>query len=397
MARMSVVTLTHTIGGLVQGIDLAQPPGDEQIAAIRAAILRHKVIFFEDQHITATQQRDFAARFGALHTHPLYPGVSEAPELFILDNHAGNPTDNDAWHTDVTFIETPPLGAVLYAKLLPEDGGDTLWSNMQAAYEGLSRPMQNFLCGLDAVHDFARGFPAKRGVAQAAGEQKYAKALDDHPPVIHPVVRTHPETGADGLFVNYGFTARIKGLKRAESEALLTMLFQHIQKPEYQVRWRWKPNSVAFWDNRITQHYAVNDYLPHRRVMHRATILGDRPFSPLAHAAARQASSGIVGSKFCTANFFFLFVADIAPPFTEAGKNPANRAPKPRRVRASCIPSQLWGFGRNGVSTDSVQGEKRFFFVKSAAGRAGNFRQATPRPGASCRPERRRSAGRAAR
>jgi taurine dioxygenase len=278
MPRITVSTLTPTIGAVVGGVDLSKRLDDEQIADIRAALLKHKVIFFEDQHITPVQQRDFAARFGQLHTHPLYPGVSDAPEMFILDNHANNPTDNDAWHTDVTFIETPPLGAILYAKLLPEEGGDTCWANMQAAYEGLSKPLQRFLAELDAVHDFNRGFPQTGQVARQAGQDKAAKALEEHPPVIHPVVRTHPETGVDGLFVNYGFTDRIKGLRRNESDALLNMLFVHVQKPEFQVRWRWKTNAIAFWDNRITQHYAVNDYLPHRRVMHRATILGDRPF-----------------------------------------------------------------------------------------------------------------------
>ncbi|HTQ14874.1 MAG TPA: taurine dioxygenase [Rhizomicrobium sp.] len=270
--------LTPTIGAVIGDIDLAKRPSDEAIAGIRAALLKHKVIFFEDQHLTPAQHRDLAARFGDLHTHPLYPGVPEAPELFILDNHAGNPTDNDAWHTDVTFIETPPLGALLYARLLPENGGDTIWADMQAAYEALSRPMREFLAGLDAVHDFARGFPARLTVAKAAGEDRYARAVEEHPPVVHPVIRTHPETGADSLFVNYGFTARIKGLRRNESDALLAMLFDHVKKPEFHVRWRWKPNALAFWDNRITQHYAVNDYLPARRVMHRATVLGDRPF-----------------------------------------------------------------------------------------------------------------------
>jgi taurine dioxygenase len=279
MPKIITRTLTPTIGAVVKGLDLSQPLAEEQIAEVRAALLKHKVIFFEDQHITPVQHRDFAARFGELHTHPLYPGVPEAPEMFILDNHASNPTDNDAWHTDVTFIQTPPLGAILYAKLLPPEGGDTCWANMQAAYEGLSKPLQRFLSELDAVHDFARGFPARGTVAKEAGADKHAKALEEHPPVIHPVVRTHPETGADGLFVNYGFTDRIKGLRREESTALLQMLFVHIQKPEYQVRWKWQPNSIAFWDNRITQHYAVNDYLPHRRIMNRATILGDRPFN----------------------------------------------------------------------------------------------------------------------
>jgi taurine dioxygenase len=278
MGKIRTQTLTPTIGAVIDGVDLSKTLDDEIIAGIRAALLAHRVIFFVDQHITPAQHRDFAARFGALHTHPLYPGVAEAPELFVLDNHAGNPTDNDAWHTDVTFIETPPLGAILYAKQLPADGGDTLWSNMRAAYEALSPSFRDFLSQLDAVHDFARGFPARRTVAQAAGEDKYARAVEEHPPVVHPVIRTHPETGEDSLFVNYGFTERIKGLRRSESDAILAMLFAHIQKPEFQVRWRWKENAIAFWDNRITQHYAVNDYLPNRRVMHRATILGDRPF-----------------------------------------------------------------------------------------------------------------------
>jgi taurine dioxygenase len=278
MPKIAVTTLTPTIGAVIHGIDLANHLDDGDIAVIRAALLRHKVIFFEDQQITPVQHRDFAARFGSLHTHPLYPGVPEAPEMFVLDNHAGNPTDNDAWHTDVTFIETPPLGAVLHARLLPEEGGDTCWADMQAAYEALSKPMQRFLAELDAVHDFNRGFPQGGQVAKQAGRDKATKALDEHPPVLHPVIRTHPETGADGLFVNYGFTERIKGLRRNESDALLNMLFVHVQKPEFQCRWRWKPNAIAFWDNRCTQHYAVNDYLPHRRVMHRATILGDRPF-----------------------------------------------------------------------------------------------------------------------
>jgi taurine dioxygenase len=149
---------------------------------------------------------------------------------------------------------------------------------MKAAYEALSTPFRDFLVKLDAVHDFARGFDSRRSVAVNAGEEKYSKALEENPPVLHPVVRTHPETGEDGLFVNYGFTSRIKGLRRKESDAILNMLFDHIQKPEFLVRFKWTPNAIAFWDNRVTQHYAVNDYLPHRRVMNRATVLGDRPY-----------------------------------------------------------------------------------------------------------------------
>jgi taurine dioxygenase len=287
-----IAPLTPTIGAVIEGVDLGQPMSDDLLALVRGALLRHKVIFFEDQHLTPVQHRDFATRFGPLHTHPLYPGVPEAPELFILDNHAGNPTDNDAWHTDITFIETPPMGSILYAKQLPPLGGDTVWSDMKAAYEALSAPLRDFLAGLDAVHDFARGFPVRGKVATLAGERKHAEELENHPPVLHPVVRTHPETGEDGLFVNYGFTERIKGLRRKESDAILAMLFAHIQQPEFLVRWRWTPNAVAFWDNRVTQHYAVNDYLPHQRIMNRATVLGDRSYhrsrKPAEMAAAAE-------------------------------------------------------------------------------------------------------------
>lgn len=288
---MQIRPLTPTIGAVVEGVDLSQGVSADLAEALRGALLKHQVIFFEDQHMTPVQHRDFAARFGALHTHPLYPGVPEAPELFILDNHAGNPTDNDAWHTDVTFIETPPMGSILYAKSLPPSGGDTIWANMRAAYETLSPVFREFLSGLDAVHDFARGFPQQGIVANASGAEKHAKALAEHPPVLHPVVRTHPETGADGLFVNFGFTERIKGLRRKESDAILGMLFEHVTKPEFQVRWRWSDHAVAFWDNRVTQHYAVNDYLPARRIMNRATILGERPFHrSRAPAPARAAA-----------------------------------------------------------------------------------------------------------
>ena len=275
---VQIQPLTPTLGAVVVGVDLAQPISDDLLGLIRQALLDHQVIFFEDQQLSPEQHRNFAARFGELHTHPLYPGVPEAPELFILDNHAGNPTDNDSWHTDVTFIETPPMASILYARDLPAVGGDTVWSSMSAAYEALSAPFADFLSGLDAVHDFARGFPTRGIVAKAAGADHHAQAQAEHPPVLHPVVRTHPETGRDGLFVNFGFTERIKGLRRKESDAILAMLFDHIQKPEFLVRWRWSPNAIAFWDNRVTQHYAVNDYLPHRRIMHRATVLGDRPY-----------------------------------------------------------------------------------------------------------------------
>ena len=293
MAKITVRTLTPTIGAVVEGVDLSRQLDDEEIAKIRAALLKHKVIFFEDQHITPVQHRDFAARFGELHTHPLYPGVPEAPEMFILDNHASNPTDNDAWHTDVTFIETPPLGRdplrqAAAARTAATPAGPTCRRPMRRCRSRCS----DFLAELDAVHDFARGFPASghgragRPANRQACQERWRSIRPSSIPSCAPIPRPAP-TGCSSTTAS---PTRIKGLRRNESDALLDMLFVHIQKPEFQVRWRWKPNSIAFWDNRVTQHYAVNDYLPNRRVMHRATILGDRPYHRSRMPAAAKAA-----------------------------------------------------------------------------------------------------------
>ena len=274
---LQIEPLTPAIGAVLRGVNLADRASDGLIDDIRQALLKHQVIFFEDQDLTPTQQRDFAARFGDLHVHPLYDTDDAHPEIMVIDNHVDNPTDNNFWHTDVTFIETPPLGAILHARQLPPVGGDTMWASMTAAYRALSRPMQTFLEGLEAVHDFAYAFTPQGLAGSQAGAERYAKAVAENPPVVHPVVRTHPETGEPGIFVNSVFTSRIKGLRREESRALMDFLNRHVQQPEFVVRWRWTPGAVAFWDNRCTQHRAVDDFLPHRRVMNRATILGDRP------------------------------------------------------------------------------------------------------------------------
>jgi len=236
------------------------------------------VLFFENQPITPLQQRDLAARFGPLHIHPIYPHVPDVPEIIVLDTSDNNPPDNDNWHTDVTFLRAPAMGALLSAKLLPPSGGDTLWASGVAAFEALSQPFQQMLCGLTASHDILKSFGAQRFARTAEEEARWLKAQKDHPPVTHPVVRTHPVTGKRGIFVNDGFTTRILELSAAESDAVLRHLFVHIAKPEFTVRWRWKEGDFAFWDNRVTQHYATADYMPQRRVMNRATVLGDAPF-----------------------------------------------------------------------------------------------------------------------
>ena len=278
ITTLNVTPLNPTIGAVVSGVDLATPQPQSVISQINQALLAHKVLYFRGQSLTPVQQRDFAARFGELHIHPLYPQDGATPELMVLDNHAKNPSDNDNWHTDVTFLERPAMGALLYAEHLPPSGGDTLWSSMTAAYKALSPAMQGFLQSLSAVHDFVHAFPIDGLAGSNAGPAQYEKARAEHPPVIHPVIRTHPETGEPGLFVNSVFTSRLKGLRGEESRALLDFLHRHIQRPEFCVRWQWRAGDLAFWDNRCTQHYAVNDYLPHRRLMRRATIYGERPF-----------------------------------------------------------------------------------------------------------------------
>ena len=274
---LEIEPLSPAIGAVLRGVNLAEPASDDLIGDIRSALLRHQVIFFEGQDFTPTQQRDFAARFGDLHVHPLYDRDEGHPEIMIIDNHVDNPTDNNFWHTDVTFIDTPPMGSILAARQLPPVGGDTMWASMTAAYNALSKPMQKFLQGLEAVHDFSFAFTAEGLAGSQAGREKYEKAVAANPPVTHPVIRTHPETGEPGIFVNSVFTRRIKGLRREESKALMAFLNNHIQQPEFVVRWRWRPGDVAFWDNRNTQHRAVDDFLPHRRIMTRATVLGDKP------------------------------------------------------------------------------------------------------------------------
>lgn len=275
---LHIQPLGPAIGALVTGIRLADPLTPEHREGLLAALLQHHVLFFEEQPITPAQQRDLAAHFGELHIHPIYPHVADVPEIIVLDTSTANLPDNDNWHTDVTFQRRPPMGALLSAKLLPPSGGDTLWASGVAAFEALSPRFQALLDGLTAEHDMLQSFPAHRFARTPEEKLRWDAARVNNPPVVHPVVRTHPVTGRKGLFVNEGFTTRILELSAKESDAILSYLITHIAKPEFTVRWRWKPNDFAFWDNCLTQHYATADYLPHRRVMNRATIVGDVPW-----------------------------------------------------------------------------------------------------------------------
>jgi taurine dioxygenase len=268
--------LAPALGAQVHDIDLAVPLTDATIQAIRDGLDEYQVLFFRDQTITPAQQRDFAARFGELHIHPVYPSHETVPEIMILEFDENLKGHQNNWHTDVTFIETPPFGSVLYADDVPPAGGDTIWASSCAAFEALSPAFRDFLASLHAVHDFAKNFTPDR-FRTYGKDEKVADTYSKHKPVLHPVVRTNPKTGRRGLFVNRSFTSHIAGLERKESDAILNYLFTHLETPEFQVRFRWTKGAVAFWDNRFTQHYAVSDYYPQHRRVRRATILGDRP------------------------------------------------------------------------------------------------------------------------
>lgn len=276
MSRTALTALTPAIGAIVEGIDLSHPLADAELAAIRAALDDRLVLFFPNQSLTPVQQRDFAARFGPLYRHPFYPGHGDAPEIMMLAHDATRRANSDRWHNDVTYLATPPQAAVLYAQEIPELGGDTLWASMYAAYDALSEPLRQFVSGLRAVHSFAKNFTPERFHALGMNDRR-DQMYAEHPPVSHPVARTNPATGRKALFVNQDFTSHIEGISPRESDALLRLLFEHMAQPDFQVRWRWNAGTVAFWDNRWTQHCALADYFPARRVVRRATILGERP------------------------------------------------------------------------------------------------------------------------
>jgi taurine dioxygenase len=264
------------LGAVVDGVRLDAPLSREAIAQIRAALDQHLVLFFKNQHLTPIQHRDFAASFGELYVHPFYPANDLAPEIMILEHDANRRANTDRWHHDVTYLEAPAQAAVLYTEEVPEVGGDTLWANMYLAYESLSEPMKKMLSGLRASHSFAKNFTPERFKALSI-EEELSRLYSEHPPVSHPVVRTNPHDGRRALFVNLDFTTHIEGVSARESDALLRLLYEHMAQPEFQIRWSWEPNTVAFWDNRWTQHCALADYYPRRRRVRRATIVGDRP------------------------------------------------------------------------------------------------------------------------
>ncbi|WP_416897642.1 MAG: TauD/TfdA dioxygenase family protein [Minwuia sp.] len=273
---IEVSPVTPVIGAEISGIQLSQID-DDDFAAIRRAFLDHSVLFFRDQDMTLDQHKAFGKRFGALHVHPMarsgkgYKGIDGHPEVLII--HADEKTTRtagDTWHSDVSCEPEPPMASILQLHTVPESGGDTLFASTYAAYDALSEPMKQLLAGLKAVHD---GGPNYRDRSARQGIEG-----GEFPNAVHPVIRTHPETGRKAIFVNENFTSHIEGIPRDESDAILQFLYRHMAKPQFHCRFRWKPKSVAMWDNRCTLHHAMWDYFPKTRTGYRVTVEGDRPF-----------------------------------------------------------------------------------------------------------------------
>ncbi|MCR8635801.1 TauD/TfdA dioxygenase family protein [Paenibacillus radicis (ex Xue et al. 2023)] len=259
------------IGAEITGIDLRNPVSPELQQELNRALLEWKVIFFRDQHITSQQQQAFAQLWGELETHPFLP-QGDSDEVVRFAKNDKTEGKENSWHSDVSWRLEPALGAILRLVEVPPAGGDTLWADMGAAYDNLPDEIKERIDGLTAIHDFTHAFGVRLSPDELAAKQA------EFPAAEHPIVRIHPETGRRTLYVNPNFTSRIVGLEPDEGEQLLQYLFKQAHIPEYQVRFRWENNSIAFWDNRATQHYAVSDYFPNRRVAERVAITGDRPY-----------------------------------------------------------------------------------------------------------------------
>ena len=273
---MNVKRVAGAIGAELQAINIADGIDGELAATVRSLLNEHEVLFLRDQAISAADQKALAEVFGPLQTHPAYGTVEGFPEVMILESTRENPSKIEVWHSDMTFRQHPPSVTVLRGITIPEVGGDTLFASMTAAHEGLSPAMQRYLEGLIAVHDFSHGF--RESLAEPGGRERLADAVAANPPVRHPVVQTHPETGKKVLFVNALFTTHIEGLPPLESAEVLQFLWRHASLPEFTCRFSWAPDSLVLWDNRSTQHKPVNDFLPATRRLHRVVSEGDQPY-----------------------------------------------------------------------------------------------------------------------
>ena len=268
--RMRVEPLTGSIGAEIAGVDLRELD-DELIVELQDAWMAHKVLFFRDQHLTQAEHLAYGRAFGELEIHPFVPSVPEHPEILVLESTAENFMTAEEWHTDVTFRERPSLGSILMGRIVPPYGGDTCWANMELVYERLPDDVKEQIDGRCAIHSYVRSF------GSGMSELERAEAAEQYPDQKHPIVRTHPVTGAKSLYINRIFTHTIDGMTPDESRPLRYRLYDAVNQPELQCRFRWRPDSIAQWDNRCTQHYAVPDHGGMHRRMERVTLIGDRP------------------------------------------------------------------------------------------------------------------------
>ncbi len=278
-----VERLTPAIGAEITNVDLREAArNDDLFGEIKQLLLQHKALFFRDQELPPAEHVAFAERFGELEGHPIQPSHPDFPTLLLIHRQAERTTYENAWHSDASFRSEPPMGAVLKCDACPATGGDTIWTNMTMAYERMPDRIKERIGDLRAQHSIEHSFGG------TMTPENRAALVAENPPAEHPVVRTHPETGEQILFVNQGFTTHFVNFQRydrirfgqdftLESNHLMNYLLMQAMIPEYQVRLRWRPGTVAVWDNRCTQHYAVHDYWPEPRKMARATITGDRP------------------------------------------------------------------------------------------------------------------------
>ncbi len=276
---MKIQKLTPAIGAEISNINLQRDCGPDVLEQIYQLLIDHLVLFFRDQDLCAKAHLAFARSFGRIdEPHYIYPHVDGYRQVVLLENDGDRLPDTNAWHTDLTYKPNPPFASVLHAKVIPPTGGDTLWASMYAAYQGLPDTLKAELGTLQAVHDpgsFRNQFLGTNRDIRTLNE-----SLHQVGSMVHPVVKTHPVTGKPYLYVNQSFTHSIVGFSSAESDRLLRYLYDHINQPEYQIRFKWRQGDVAMWDNRVTQHYAVADYAPDYRRMHRVTVVDDNRVPP---------------------------------------------------------------------------------------------------------------------
>ena len=276
--KIRIKPYTGALGAEILGIDLSKTLSKKHFNLIKNTLNEYHVIFFRKQDISPAQLVTFGKNFGKLEIHPLIPTLKDFPEIIELKSADDGPgpysRNSRIWHSDMTYTKIPPMGAILKAITIPESGGNTMFLNACLAYEQLSKKMKNFLSKLQAVHSIVMT-NTKEEILSEQGLSRFAKMQKALPPVVHPVIKIHPETGKKCIYVNEAFTSHITGLNHNESDSLLDFLYKHLHNPDFQCRFIWEKNSIAFWDNQVTQHFAVGDYNT-KRIMHRLTIKGTK-------------------------------------------------------------------------------------------------------------------------